>query len=171
MPRCLRHLRAYRLALVADRWPLDDYGLEDEVVSFSSGHLIFERRAIKDTLVWRQHKTTLGLLTSTSTDDTPVVTAYGRRDTAPGVEMVRVDDDVPTPLDRRSILRRPWYRATQRDRGRRRARSEARAFRVFAERHWSYSSPGLCCRTQPLPSGSLKKAYAFQPLGSPVTAR
>jgi hypothetical protein len=111
----LRHLRACRLALVADRGPLDDYGLEDEVVSFSSGRLIFERRAIKDTLVWRQHKTTLGLLTSTSTDDTPVVTAYGRGDTAPGVEMVRVDDDVPTPPDRRSILRRPWYRATQRE--------------------------------------------------------
>jgi hypothetical protein len=34
-----------------------------------------------------------------------------------------------------------------------------------------YSTPGLCCSTQPLPSGSLKNAYAFQPLTAPVTAR
>lgn len=35
----------------------------------------------------------------------------------------------------------------------------------------SYSSLGLRFRTQPLPSGSSKKAYAFQPSGSPVINR
>jgi hypothetical protein len=65
-----------RLGRVADRGPFDDYRLENKIVPLLPESIVFESRAIKHTLVWSQHKTTLSLLTSGRTFDTPTVTAH-----------------------------------------------------------------------------------------------
>jgi hypothetical protein len=65
-----------RLGRVADRGPFDDYRLENKIVPLLPESIVFESRAIKHTLVWSQHKTTLSLMTSGRTFDTPTVTAH-----------------------------------------------------------------------------------------------
>jgi catechol 2,3-dioxygenase-like lactoylglutathione lyase family enzyme len=70
--------RRCRLRLEPERWPLEHKGLKNEIVSLGPARLIIERRAIKHTLVWSQHKSKLRPWLIARTSDTPTVMAPGR---------------------------------------------------------------------------------------------